>query len=455
MKCFKAYDIRGAAPDEINENLACALGNGMVKCLGIKKIAIGHDPRISGPGLMRAFCAGVNAAGGYSCAYGLCCTEEIYRLASREDFDACVMITASHNPANENGFKLVSRGAVPISRNSGLEKLERFVENSSFAISPSSPVFRADMKEPRLRYVDWLLSYTGLGSLPPANLKILACCGNGAAGELVKELVPHLPFEVIMTDATPDGHFPNGVPNPLLPENRERAATAVHQNNVDFGVAWDGDADRCFFYDAQGSFIDGYYIVGLLAKSLLSVHPGEKILHDPRVYWNTRKCVLEAGGIPVMAKTGHAFMKEKMRAENALYGGEMSAHHYFRDFAFCDSGMLPWLLMSLLVANSSLTLEEMVDASQKEFPSSGEINMRVENAPLTIRKIEKKYADTATHIDHLDGLNMEFPQWRFSLRLSNTEPLLRLNVEARGDAAIVTGRASEIQEQARIFGGNL
>lgn len=449
MHCFKAYDIRGRVPEHLNVGMAYALGLGLACELGFGTVAIGHDARLSSPMLAQALGEGIAAGGARAASFGLCCTEEIYRIAARENFDAAVMITGSHNPADENGFKLLRRGAVPISRTCGLERLESYVQACPLTSWAPAAVERREMAPLRQGYVEWLLDYTRLNELPGRPLKVLAHCGNGAAGEMVRALLPKLPFEIVLAAGEPDGSFPNGVPNPLLPENREHASQAVRASRADFGAAWDGDADRCFFYDADGNFIDGYYMVGILARALLATHPGEKILHDPRAYWNTVDAVREAGGVPLMARTGHAFIKERMRAENALYGGEMSAHHYFRDFAFCDSGILPWLLVTSLVARSGQSLAEMARDAQEAFPISGELNLRLQSPEAALARAERKYAVNASHIDHLDGLNIEFPQWRFNLRMSNTEPLVRLNVEGRANPGLVADKAAEILEFLR------
>jgi len=458
--CFKAYDIRGRVPSVLNAPLARALGRAVVEILGAKSVVIGRDARLSGPELRDALCLGLRQAGAQVTDIGICGTEEIYYAAANQPFGAGIMITGSHNPADENGFKLVRGGAIPISGDSGLFALRDRVgailaENGDTAGSREVPPlhaasFRAD-------YVAWLLEYSGAAQLAPTAgrkpLKIVADAGNGCAGLVLNDLMASLPFEFVCRQMQPDGTFPDGVPNPLLPERRAATANAVRQAGADMGVAWDGDFDRCFFYDAEGNFIEGYYCIGLLAQELLRRVPGGKVVHDTRVYWNTREVVEAAGGQPVMGKTGHAFMKERMRAEDAVYGGEMSAHHYFRDFAYCDSGMLPWLLVASLLHRTGRPLAELVAERMAAYPCSGEINRRVQDAPALMMQVRDRYAAAALHEDSLDGVNLEFADWRFNLRMSNTEPLLRLNVETRANRSLLEDNTSEILHFLEERGG--
>lgn len=459
LACFKAYDIRGRVPDALNPQLARALGRAVVEVIGAKSVVIGHDARLSGPELRDALALGLHEAGAQVTYIGMCGTEEIYYAAANQPFDAGIMITGSHNPADENGFKLVRGGAIPVSRDSGLFALRDRVaailaqgglETCLSAPSMHDASFRAS-------YVAWLLEYSGAGRLAAVPgrkpLKIVADAGNGCAGLVLKDLMPRLPFEFVCRQMQPDGTFPDGVPNPLLPERRAATAAAVRESGADLGVAWDGDFDRCFFYDAAGNFIEGYYCIGLLAQELLRRMPGGKIVYDTRVYWNTRHVVLASGGQPVMGKTGHAFMKERMRAEDAVYGGEMSAHHYFRDFAYCDSGMLPWLLVAALLHTSGKSLAELVAERMAAYPCSGEINLRVQDAPALMKLVRDRYAPKAMYEDSMDGVNLEFDQWRFNLRMSNTEPLLRLNVESRGSKALVDEKTAEILDLLKDMGG--
>lgn len=454
--CFKAYDIRGKVPQPLSQEMAFALGRAIGEILQARRVVTGHDIRLSGPELEASLHAGLASAGVSVATVGLCGTEEIYHAAAQENFDVGVMITGSHNPADENGFKLVRRGAIPVSSDSGLHALrDRVGEILDAGIqaegspSPERLSFRAAYIR---RILDCCMPDSSrTDSRKP--LRILADAGNGSAGPVIQELAAVLPFEFVFRHVEPDGTFPHGVPNPLLPERRKATAEAVRTAGVDMGVAWDGDFDRCFLYDGDGNFIEGYYCVGLLAEELLRHAPGGKVVHDTRVYWNTREVVLAAGGVPIMGKTGHAFMKERMRAEDAVYGGEMSAHHYFRDFAYCDSGMIPWLLVASLLQRTGMPLGELVQGRMAAWPCSGEINRRVENAPELMERIRQHYAPEAVHVDTLDGINLEFVRWRFNLRMSNTEPLLRLNVETQGDKALLEDRTEEILRLLQDWGG--
>ena len=344
-------------------------------------------------------------------------------------------MTGSHNPANENGFKMVRSQAIPVSGDSGLFNIrDRIAKGQDIpSVTSKGSFVEACFRE---EYLDHLLADIRPQSLKP--FKIVADPGNGCAGLVMKKLAERLPFDIVLVNDEPDGTFPNGVPNPLLPENRELTSRTILKNGADFGIAWDGDFDRCFFYDANGRFIEGYYLVGVIAESLLAQHPGATIIHDPRLTWNTQAVVKASGGLAVESKTGHAFIKERMRAENALYGGEMSAHHYFRDFSYCDSGMIPWLLVAQLLSDSGKTLAECVDNHMKSFPCSGEINSDVRDIDAVMARIEAYYSSVGgATISHVDGLSVAFDDWRFNLRGSNTEPVLRLNVESRGDEALM------------------
>ena len=454
LKCFKAYDIRGRFPSPLSCELAFALGRAVVTELQAGRVVIGRDARLSGPELEAALRAGLVAEGASVSSVGCCGTEEIYYAAAHKNFDVGIMITGSHNPADENGFKLVRAGAVPVCGEHGLRALrDRAGALLDMGCRPESAPPAQEVSF-RAEYVRWLLEYCGADRLKTGArpLRIVADAGNGCAGLVLRELAEFLPFDFVFQQMEPDGHFPNGVPNPLLPERRRATVEAVRRSGADLGIAWDGDFDRCFFYDSEGNFIEGYYCVGLLASEILRHAPGGKIVHDPRVYWNTRELVLAAGGVPIMGKTGHAFMKERMRAEDAVYGGEMSAHHYFRDFAYCDSGMVPWLLLASLLQRGDKPLVELVRERMEAYPCSGEINRRVENAPELMALIRRRYVANAVYEDSLDGINLEFPDWRFSLRMSNTEPLLRLNVETKANKALLEDKTGEILQLMDEFG---
>jgi phosphomannomutase len=441
LACFKAYDIRGRIPDELNEDLAYRIGRAYAALLQPHQVAVGHDVRLTSPVLSAAVAQGLLDGGADVLDIGLCGAEEIYFAAFHHRIDGGIMVTASHNPMDYNGMKLVREQAKPISGDSGLFAIRDLAARGQFPESKrrGNWVGRPDKGD----YIAHLLSYIDISALKP--LKIVVNAGNGGAGPIIDALESHLPFHFIKIHHQPDGTFPHGIPNPLLPECRDATAQAVQKHGADLGLAWDGDFDRCFFFDAAGRFIEGYYLVGLLAETLLARQPGAKIIHDPRLTWNTIEQVRAAGGIPVQSKTGHAFIKERMRLEDALYGGEMSAHHYFRDFAYCDSGMIPWLLVAEQLCRSGQPLAALVNVRMRAFPCSGEINFRVADAPAKIREILAAYADRQPALDETDGVSLEFADWRFNLRCSNTEPLLRLNVETRGDAALLERRTGELR----------
>ncbi len=442
LSCFKAYDIRGRIPDELNEDLAYRIGRAYAVFLRPRRVAVGHDVRLTSPALSAAVVRGLLDGGVEVWDIGLCGTEEIYFTTFHYRLDGGIMVTASHNPMDYNGMKLVREQARPISGDSGLfaiRDLSAAADDFTVA-NRRSPLLR---REDKSAYIHHLLGYIEGATLQP--LKIVVNAGNGGAGSIIDALEPRLPLQFVKIHHQPDGAFPHGIPNPLLPECRAATAQAVREHRADLGLAWDGDFDRCFFFDETGRFIEGYYLVGLLAETLLIRHPGARIIHDPRLTWNTLDVVRAAGGVPVQSKTGHAFIKERMRREDALYGGEMSAHHYFRAFAYCDSGMIPWLLVAERLCRSGQPLSALVNQRMQSFPCSGEINFRVDDAPATIRKILVTYAPLKPALDETDGVSVEFADWRFNLRCSNTEPLLRLNVETRGDPELLNRRVAELQ----------
>ncbi|MDT8428390.1 MAG: phosphomannomutase [Pseudomonadales bacterium] len=440
LACFKAYDIRGRVPDQLNEDIAYRIGRAYAQWLQPQQIVVGYDIRLSSRALCTALSNGLMAAGVEVIDIGQCGTEEIYFATSYLNVDGGIVVTASHNPKDYNGMKLVREQSRPISGDTGLKAIKALAETARF--SPvANPGSRREV-DTRAAYIDHLLSYVDVPALKP--LKLVVNAGNGGAGVVVDALESALPFTLVKVHHQADGHFPNGVPNPLLAENRQSTIDAILAHGADIGIAWDGDFDRCFFFDEQGRFIEGYYIVGLLAQSFLETAGGGKIIHDPRLTWNTIEIVNGLGGEAIQCKTGHAFIKERMRLEDAVYGGEMSAHHYFRDFAYCDSGMIPWLLVAQLVSRTGKKLSELVDERMAAFPVSGEINRTVEDAGALLEKIENHYRIQAVVIDHTDGLSMEFENWRFNLRMSNTEPVVRLNVEARADAGLMQAKTEEL-----------
>ena len=447
LSCFKAYDIRGKLGSELNEDIARRIGRAFGEHLRARRVVVGCDVRLSSESLKAAVTEGLLDAGTDVIDIGLAGTEEVYFAAFHLDVDGGIEITASHNPADYNGMKLVRGGARPISGDTGLRDIQRLAEEKVFsATGLRGRLSSLSILEP---YVDHLLGYIDPARLRP--LKLVVNAGNGAAGHVLDAIEDRfrelgVPARMVKIHHQPNGSFPHGIPNPLLPENRAATSDAVIAHRADLGLAWDGDFDRCFFFDEQGRFIEGYYLVGLLAAAFLAHAPGEKIIHDPRLTWNTIDIVSAAGGIPVQSKTGHAFIKERMRAENAVYGGEMSAHHYFRDFAYCDSGMIPWLLVAELMSTTGQPLSRLVSEREALYPCSGEINYRVADAAAAIRAVESHFAAFGPVIDRTDGISLDFGQWRMNLRASNTEPLLRLNVESRGDGPLVAKRVSEIEQ---------
>jgi phosphomannomutase len=440
LNCFKAYDVRGQLPHDLNPNLARRIGRAFAAVINPRTVVIGHDVRLSSPELSAALAHGLMDAGVDVLDIGLCGTEMIYFATSHLGVDGGIMVTASHNPPDWNGMKFVRERSKPISGDSGLKDIEALAERGSFDESPHRGALRE--VDVHAAYIDHLLSYVDVDALAP--LKLVVNAGNGGAGLIVDRLASRLPFEFVCLQHEPDGRFPHGVPNPLLPEHRGTTAEAVVASGANFGIAWDGDYDRCFLFDETGRFIEGYYIVGLLAEAFLRKHPGAKIVHDPRLTWNTIDIVAHGGGTPVMSKTGHAFIKERMRLEDAVYGGEMSAHHYFRDFAYCDSGMIPWLLVAELVSQAGGPLSALVEERMAAFPASGEINRKLADPPAVLAAVEAHYREQAIALDHTDGLSMEFADWRFNLRASNTEPLVRLNVESRGDRGLMQAKTAEL-----------
>lgn len=447
LTCFKAYDIRGQLGAELNEDIAYRIGRAYAQFLGAKKVVIGGDMRLSSEPLKQALANGLMDAGCDVIDLGMTGTEEVYFAAFHLDVDGGIEVTASHNPIDFNGMKLVRRGAQPISGDTGLKDIQGLAQTNDFpAVAQRGQLTRQTCLD---AYIDHLLGYLKAEQLKP--LKLVVNAGNGAAGHVIDALEQRFQamgakVEFIKVHHEPDGSFPNGIPNPLLPENRAATADAVKAHNADMGIAWDGDFDRCFLFDENGRFIEGYYIVGLLAEAFLNKEPGAKIIHDPRLTWNTIDIVKRAGGQVIQSKTGHAFIKERMRKENAIYGGEMSAHHYFRDFAYCDSGMIPWLLVAELISTQGKSLAQLVGERMAAYPCSGELNYRVNDAKAVIQAVLDHYAEQKPKLDTTDGISLEFAEWRMSLRSSNTEPLLRLNIEARADSALVTEQVRAIEQ---------
>ncbi len=440
ITCFKAYDVRGRVPDQLNEDVAYRIGRAYADVINPGTVVVGHDIRLSSEAIKMALVNGLRDAGVDVFDIGQCGTEEIYFATSYGKFGGGIAVTASHNPKDYNGMKFVREESKPISGDSGLFDIKACAEKAEFREPAKRGDYQSYASQPA--YIQHLLSYVAVDELKP--LKLVINAGNGGAGAVADALEPHLPFSFVKVHHDADGNFPNGVPNPLLEENRKPTIDAVLSHKADMGIAWDGDFDRCFFFDENGRFIEGYYVVGLLAESFLLDHPGEKVVHDPRLVWNTRELAEANGSIAVQSKTGHAFIKEIMRSENAIYGGEMSAHHYFRDFAYCDSGMIPWLLVAQLISRRGKSLSQLVDERMERFPCSGEINSTIADPKAVIDAVEREYAGAADLVEHVDGLSVVYPEWRFNLRMSNTEPVVRLNVESRADEALMRTKTEEL-----------
>jgi phosphomannomutase len=441
ITCFKAYDVRGRVPEELDEDIAYRIGRGYAEFVKPRTVAVGRDIRSSSPALTTALVRGLTDSGVDVLDIGVGGTELSYFATFSRKLDGGIMVTASHNPPNYNGMKFVREGARPISADTGLKDIRALAERGEFGppVAARGKVREVDVKP---EYIEHLLSYVDLKSLAP--LKIVVNAGNGGAGPIVDLLEPHLPFRFVKVFHEPDGSFPNGVPNPMIEENRAVTIERLKAERADLGIAWDGDYDRCFLFDELGQFIEGYYIVGLLAQAFLAKASGERIVHDPRLTWNTLDIVSRLGGEAVQSKSGHAFIKQRMRDVDAVYGGEMSAHHYFRKFSYADSGMIPWLLVAGIMSDRKVSLSQLVGERMSAFPASGEINRKVTDAAAVIGRVETEYTPRAVAVDRTDGLSVEFATWRFNLRSSNTEPLLRLNVESRGDPALMRAKTAEL-----------
>ena len=445
LTCFKAYDIRGQLGSELNESIAYRIGRAFGQHLKPKFVVVGGDIRLTSKILKQSLANGLLDAGVNVIDLGMTGTEEIYYATMALGVSGGIEVTASHNPIDYNGMKLVREDAKPVSSDTGLLDIKRLAEDNQFDdISVRGTLTERSHLTP---YVTHLMSYITPKNITP--LKLVVNAGNGAAGHVVDAIEQqfgqlNIPIEFIKVHHQPDGNFPNGIPNPLLPENRDATSEAVIEYGADMGIAWDGDFDRCFLFDEKGKFIEGYYIVGLLAEAFLLKNPGARIIHDPRMTWNTIDLVEQSGGEPIVCKTGHAFIKERMRKEDAIYGGEMSAHHYFKEFSYCDSGMIPWLLVAEMLSVKQLPLSLLVEQRIAAFPSSGEINRKLTNPADAIARVKAHYSDGAIVIDNIDGISIEHADWRFNLRSSNTEPVVRLNVESRGDIVLMQSKTQEI-----------
>ena len=449
ITCFKAYDIRGKLGEQLNTDIAYRIGRAFAQHTQAKTVVVGGDIRLTSEELKHALAEGLMAGGTNVIDLGLAGTEHIYFATSHLQCDGGIVVTASHNPIDYNGMKLVRENSKPISGDTGLFDIQALAEKNDFIdVATAGMLTTADISQP---YTEHLLTYIEKKNITP--LKLVVNAGNGTAGPALDAIESafnalNVPVEFIKVHHKPDGNFPNGIPNPLLIENRAATRNAVIEHGADMGIAWDGDFDRCFLFDENGDFIEGYYIVGLLADNFLSKIEGSKaeakIIHDPRLTWNTIDITEQAGGQAIQSKTGHAFIKERMRSEDAIYGGEMSAHHYFRDFFYCDSGMIPWLLIAELVCLRKQPLSSLVKERIAAYPSSGEINNKIADPKAAIARVFSFYQEQTQVIDKTDGISMEFGNWRFNLRSSNTEPVVRLNVESKGDVTLMQEKTEQI-----------
>ncbi|MGX5201612.1 phosphomannomutase CpsG [Aliikangiella sp. IMCC44632] len=451
LTCFKAYDIRGKLGEELNVEIAYAIGRAFAEFIQPDSVVLGGDVRETSEELKLALAEGIMDAGCDVIDIGMTGTEEVYFAVQHLETDGGIEVTASHNPIDYNGMKPVREKSRPISSDSGLLEIKKMAE--TILSQGDKAKTRTDERGERVEvsilepYVEHLLTYINLDNIKP--LKLVVNSGNGAAGHVVDEFErvfaeKKVPIEFVKIHHEADATFPNGIPNPILKPNQTVTSNAVKEHNADFGIAWDGDFDRCFLFDENGEFIEGYYIVGLLAEAFLAKNNDNRIIHDPRLTWNTIELAEKSGGTAIQSKTGHAFIKERMRQEDAVYGGEMSAHHYFRDFGYCDSGMIPWLLVAELVSLKNEPLSQLVKARIQKFPSPGEINFKVTDTQATLAKIEANYAESVLEIDRTDGISMTFENWRFNLRASNTEPVIRLNLETRGDFELMQAKTEEL-----------
>ena len=439
ISCFKAYDVRGRIPSELNEDVAFRIGVGIASYFSAESVVVGYDVRPSSIDILNALTKGMNSQGVKVLSIGLCGTEEIYFATNHLSTDAGVMITASHNPADYNGLKIVGKGAKPVSLESGLGDIKKIADTATSELDIEPDIETINLKH---EYIEKILEFIDPNTIKP--MHIVMNSGNGCAGPIVDMLEEKLPITITKIQNEPDGSFPNGIPNPLLPENRDITSKAVIENSADLGIAWDGDFDRCFFFDSNGDFIENYYLIGLLSEQLLKQSPGESIVHDPRLVWNTIEEVSRFGGMPTISKSGHSFIKEVMRENDSIYGGEMSGHHYFRDFYYSDSGMIPWLLLLENVSACGSNLTELVQDRIHKFPVSGEINRTVSNPEELLERVKDHYLSHDPEIESLDGYSFDFGEWRFNLRMSNTEPLVRLNVESRDDVELMSSKTEEV-----------
>ena len=423
---FKAYDVRGVVPDELDADGAYRLGRAYVAAFEPATVAIGHDMRLTSPELAEAVARGACEQGSDVVMLGQIGTEMLYFAVGEYGYEGGIQVTASHNPSNYNGMKIVRRGARPVGGDTGLDKIKHYAEDGPPAV-PLTPGAVSE-RDVYAGFHDRVMGFIDPAAVRP--LKVVLDGTNGMAGPMVGPLIERLPITAIPHHLDPDGRFPNGEPNPLLEENRRFVIEQVIAEGADLGIAWDGDADRCFFIDDGGEFVPGDLITALIARWMLERNPGAPVIYDLRASWAVRDTITEAGGIPLENRVGHAFIKARMRKEDAVFAGEVSGHYYFRDFYQCDTGIVPALVMLELISRSGRKLTELLEPYRRRYHISGEINSTVSDVPLKLQQLKERYASDAERVSHLDGISFEFVDWHFNVRPSNTEPLLRLNLEA-------------------------
>jgi phosphomannomutase len=426
-KVFKAYDVRGIYPTELDEEGAYAIGRAYLEQFEPRTIAVGRDMRVSSPAMARAAIEGAADGGADVVDIGVVGTEMVYFAVGELELDGGVMVTASHNPKEYTGMKIVRRGALPVGGDSGLLEI-RDRALAGFDRSGGQTPGQVSEYDVWPSYVERVLSFIDPGAVRP--LRVVIDAANGMAGAMLPPVLERLPVDARRYFFEPDGTFPNHEPNPLLPENREFIVATVKEEGADVGVAFDGDADRCFFVDDTGEFVPGDFVTALLAESILEKEPAGKIIYDVRASWAVPETIERAGGVPLVNRVGHAFIKHRMREEGAVFGGEVSGHYYFRDFFQADSGVIPFLLMLELVSRRGKPLSEILRPFRERFFLTGELNTPVADVALKLHELKERFADSGK-VSHLDGISIDFPDWHFNVRPSNTEPLLRLNLEAR------------------------
>jgi phosphomannomutase len=436
---FKAYDVRGIYPSELDEDGAYRVARAYAEQFEPRSVALGHDMRLSSPPLAAAAADGIADAGADVVEIGLVGTEMLYHAVTELRLDGGICVTASHNPKEYAGMKIVRRGALPVGGDSGLAEIRARAEQGFEPVTERGTITKEDIWP---SFVAKVLSLVDVEAIRP--LRIVIDAANGMAGAMLPPVLERLPqLDVMRCYFDPDGSFPNHEPNPLLPENREFIVRKVKEESADLGVAYDGDADRCFFVDDAGEFVPGDFATALMAQSILEKAPGEKVIYDVRASWAVPQTIERAGGVPLVNRVGHAFIKQRMRADDAVFAGEVSAHYYFRDYSQADTGVVPFLVMLELVSKSGQKLSELLRPYRENFFLTGEINTPVADVPLKLQELKERYTAEGGRVSHLDGISIDFEDWHFNVRPSNTEPLLRLNLEALSEG-LMTEKRDEV-----------